>query len=122
MPMRRAVRKILRLVVSAGLLAWLAWRTPWGQLGQAFAHLRLHWTSRFDRARQLAAGAMVYLRHLPLIAGTAGLSVVVQAVNVIVVWLIGRAINAPVPGVYWWIVVPMVTLLTLLPVSVSGMG
>src|SRR5208282_2195634 len=50
------------------------------------------------------------------------LSIIVQATGVAQVWLIGRAIHAPVPASYYWILVPMVSLATLLPVSLNGMG
>jgi uncharacterized protein (TIRG00374 family) len=50
------------------------------------------------------------------------LSVVVQLANVLLVWLIGQGLNLPVPGNYYLIFVPTVTLLTLLPVSLNGMG
>ncbi len=53
---------------------------------------------------------------------TLALSLLVQAGNVLVVWLIGQAIHAPVPAAYYWVMVPMVSLLTLLPISVNGMG
>jgi uncharacterized membrane protein YbhN (UPF0104 family) len=53
---------------------------------------------------------------------TTALSVLVQAANVIIVWLAGLAIGATVPASYYWILVPMVTLLTMLPVSLNGMG
>jgi glycosyltransferase 2 family protein len=53
---------------------------------------------------------------------TLALSLFVQAANVAIVWLIGRAIHAPIPGTYFWVLVPMVSLLTLLPISVNGMG
>lgn len=57
-----------------------------------------------------------------LVISAALLSLAVQALNVVVVWLIGLAIEAPVPAGYYWIVVPMVSLLTVLPVSLNGMG
>jgi uncharacterized membrane protein YbhN (UPF0104 family) len=57
-----------------------------------------------------------------LLLVTTALSLLVQGINVILLWLIGRAIDAPVPASYCGIVVPMVTLLTLLPVSLNGMG
>jgi uncharacterized membrane protein YbhN (UPF0104 family) len=57
-----------------------------------------------------------------VLLGATVLSLVVQAVNVGIVWLVGQALGAAVPDAYYWIVVPMVTLLTLLPVSVNGMG
>jgi uncharacterized membrane protein YbhN (UPF0104 family) len=50
------------------------------------------------------------------------LSVVVQLANVLVVWLIGQALHLSVPGSYHLILVPTVTLLTLLPISLNGMG
>lgn len=50
------------------------------------------------------------------------LSLVIQAANVYLVWMVGRAIQAPIPDAYYCILVPMVTLLTLLPISVNGMG
>ena len=53
---------------------------------------------------------------------TTVLSLLVQGSNVILLWLIARAINAPLPASYCGIVVPMVTLLTLVPVSLNGMG
>jgi uncharacterized membrane protein YbhN (UPF0104 family) len=56
-------------------------------------------------------------RPLPML-----LSVIVQSANVILVWLVATAIGVPVPFAYCWVLVPMVTLLTLLPVSINGMG
>ncbi len=50
------------------------------------------------------------------------LSLFVQAANVVLVWLIGLGIGLPVPFAYYWILVPMVSLLTMLPVSINGMG
>lgn len=57
-----------------------------------------------------------------LLVSTTLLSVVVQAANVVLVWLIGHALGAPVPAAYYAVLVPVVTLLTLLPVSLNGMG
>lgn len=50
------------------------------------------------------------------------LSIMVQAANVLLVWLLGLGIGLEVPGGYYWILVPMVSLLTLIPVSINGMG
>jgi uncharacterized membrane protein YbhN (UPF0104 family) len=80
-------------------------------------HARL---ARFTE--QLAAAGRLYLRRPRLLLGTTLLSAVVQAGNIAVVWLIGLAVGAPVPAAYYWIVVPLVTILTLLPVSLNGMG
>ena len=91
-------------------------------LGAAVLPLLARWTGRFDRVRRLIEATQMYRRRPWLLLGTTALSVVVQVANVVIVWLIGEAIQAPVPGAYYWIVVPMVSLLTLLPISVNGMG
>ncbi len=73
-------------------------------------------------ARSLARTPALYRRHpRPLVAATL-LSVVVQAGNVLIVWLIGAALDAPVPASFYWVLVPLVSLLTLVPISVNGMG
>lgn len=61
---------------------------------------------------------------LPLLfrPGPLALSLVVQSANVFLVWLIGQALGVPVPGSYYWVLVPVVSLLTALPISVNGMG
>ncbi len=70
----------------------------------------------------LLATTLRLLRLPRILALTLVLSVFVQVANVVIVWLIGEAIRAPIPAAYFWVMVPMVSLLTLLPVSVNGMG
>jgi uncharacterized membrane protein YbhN (UPF0104 family) len=50
------------------------------------------------------------------------ISFFVQSLNVVIVWLLGSALSMHIPASYYWITVPMVTLMTLLPVSINGMG
>lgn len=57
-----------------------------------------------------------------LVASSLGLSVLVQVASVVQVGLIGKGLGLDVPWAVYGCVVPLVTLLTLLPVSVSGMG
>jgi hypothetical protein len=42
--------------------------------------------------------------------------------NIVIVVILGSALGLPAPAYFYWILVPMVTLLTLLPISVNGMG
>jgi hypothetical protein len=72
--------------------------------------------------RRLADGTRLYLRHRRVMAWVTVLSLVVQVANVAVVWLAGEALGLPVPAAFYGVLVPLVTLLTLLPVSVNGMG
>jgi glycosyltransferase 2 family protein len=57
-----------------------------------------------------------------LLFTTTLLSIGVQAANVVLVWLVGMAIAAPVPPGYYWIVVPMVSLLQVVLPSLNGHG
>jgi uncharacterized membrane protein YbhN (UPF0104 family) len=91
-------------------------------LGLLSLPLLLRWSQRFERIHRVVAALAVY-RHRPLLlVSTSVLSLAVQAANVVLVWLIGRAIGAAVPAGYYWIAVPMVSLLTMLPISLNGMG
>ncbi len=74
------------------------------------------------RLQRLADGTRLYLQHGRVMAWVTALSVVVQGANVAVVWLVGEALGLPVPPLFYGVMVPLVTLLTLLPVSVNGMG
>jgi uncharacterized membrane protein YbhN (UPF0104 family) len=65
---------------------------------------------------------LLALRAPRILAEATALSIFVQAANIIVVWLLGAALGAPVPAGYYWIMVPMVSLLTLLPISLNGWG
>jgi uncharacterized membrane protein YbhN (UPF0104 family) len=85
-------------------------------------HRPLFASQRLDHLRRLVVGGMTYYRNGRLIAGTTALSLVVQVNSVIVMALIGAGLSLPVPPLYYGVLMPLMTLLTLLPVSVNGMG
>ncbi len=61
--------------------------------------------------------------HTPRVLGEATcMSMLVQVAGVISLWLIGMALGLEIPVAYYCILGPMVSLLTLLPISVNGMG
>jgi uncharacterized membrane protein YbhN (UPF0104 family) len=122
-------------VCPIALPVWV-YASVWGTVGAAVAGLiaLALYDGRFPLAMKvpgakrvlskldaLKASSAVLLRPRLLLSTTA-LSLVVQATNVVLVWVVGLAIDAPVPAAYYWILVPMVTLLTLLPISLNGMG
>jgi uncharacterized membrane protein YbhN (UPF0104 family) len=80
------------------------------------------WGGNASRRLARVRLALAQLAAPRLLAGSTLLSLGVQAGNVALVMLIGTALGAPVPLAYYWILVPMVTLLTMLPVSINGMG
>jgi uncharacterized membrane protein YbhN (UPF0104 family) len=114
------------LLSPAGLPAWAGW-VVWGACGctlfglAALPVLARLGASFSDRARRLL-DAMAAVRQPRLLLATTLLSVAVQVANVVLVGMIGQALAAPVPAGFYWVLVPVVSLLTLLPVSVNGMG
>jgi uncharacterized membrane protein YbhN (UPF0104 family) len=75
-----------------------------------------------QRLRSLVEAVQVCLSRPGLLAAVTAQSLLVQAANVVLVWLIGRGLGLPVPLAYYGVFVPLVALLTLLPVSLNGMG
>jgi uncharacterized membrane protein YbhN (UPF0104 family) len=61
--------------------------------------------------------ALMTLKPTPML-----LSLFVQGSNVVLTWMVGQAIGVTVPFGYYWVMVPIVSLLTLLPVSINGLG
>jgi uncharacterized membrane protein YbhN (UPF0104 family) len=97
--------------IGAGLLAGLValpFLARWGLLPH-------------KRRQQLLTMEHI-LRSPRVLLATTLSSLFVQVANVAMVWMLGRAIAADVPASFYWIAVPMVSLLTMLPVSVNGMG
>ncbi|RLS48690.1 MAG: UPF0104 family protein [Planctomycetota bacterium] len=70
----------------------------------------------------LISQAWDFARKPGLVASSLALSVLVQVASVVQVGLIGKGLGLDVPWAVYGCVVPLVTLLTLLPLSVSGMG
>ena len=87
---------------------------PW------LAHCGKHGKMRVQQVKTL----LQLLRQPRLLVHTTALSVIIQVANIILVWLVGMALSleANIPFSYYWILVPMVSVLTLLPISVNGMG
>jgi len=93
-----------------GGIVLLPWLARWGKNGK-------------DRVEQVRS-MLQLLREPRLLLQTTALSIVIQAANIVLVWQIGLALSLDgnIGFGYYWILVPMVSVLTLLPVSLNGMG
>lgn len=74
------------------------------------------------RVTHLLDGAALYQRDRRGMFVVTVLSLVVQVANVILAWLIGEGMGLPVPPLYYGVLIPLVSILTLLPISLNGMG
>jgi uncharacterized membrane protein YbhN (UPF0104 family) len=99
----------------------------WGTAGCAVlavaaVPLAARWGGKVSSRLAKVRLALAQLTAPRLLVGSTVLSLGVQAGNVALLMLVGAAIGVPVPLAYYWILVPMVTLLTMLPVSINGTG
>jgi glycosyltransferase 2 family protein len=82
----------------------------------------IHWGRLPENRKQQFAVMWEVVRHPSDLFATTALSLVVQLASAAIVWLVGQGLNVDIPFSYYAVFVPMVSLLTLLPVSVNGMG
>jgi uncharacterized membrane protein YbhN (UPF0104 family) len=74
------------------------------------------------RLTHLLDGAELYLRDRRGLAVVTLLSLVVQLANSVLAWLVGKGLGLPIPPLYYGVLIPLVSILTLLPISLNGMG
>ncbi len=72
--------------------------------------------------RQQLQTVLEIMRVPRVIAGATLASILVQVLGVGCLWCLGGSLGLEVPVAYYCILGPMVALLTLLPISVNGMG
>ncbi len=78
------------------------------------------------RARHLALGLIdsvrSYSRHRRELTGVLGMSIGVQIVRVLQAWCLGRALGMETGIVMYFVFIPIVLLIMLLPITISGLG
>jgi uncharacterized membrane protein YbhN (UPF0104 family) len=78
------------------------------------------------RARRLGIGLIdsvrSYSRHRRELAGVLGMSIGVQIVRVLQAWCLGRALGMETGIVMYFVFIPIVLLIMLLPITISGLG
>jgi uncharacterized membrane protein YbhN (UPF0104 family) len=98
-------------LAGVGVLPLLPWLAALGPVQRASPRLR----------NILEAASLYWSTRGPMLLVTF-LSLLVQLGNVVLAWLVGEGLGLPVPPLYYGILVPLVSLLTLLPISLNGMG
>jgi len=113
----------LVFVVSRSRFADAALKSDGEQVPHPAGGSRGLWTSHFGRLQSAVSRLQRALfPSWRQFARTTLLSIVVQLANVLVVWLCATALGISAHASYYLILVPTVTLLTLLPISLNGMG
>ena len=114
------------LLVRVDVPGWMLW-SAWACLAAGIAGIcglalltRLHLLPA-GRREQLSMMMSIARAPGPLAVSTL-CSVVVQVANVVIVWLIGLGLGVTIPFAYCCVFVPMISLLTMLPISINGVG
>jgi uncharacterized membrane protein YbhN (UPF0104 family) len=91
--------------------------------GLAVLPLLPHLGNRLPKKLQaVVAGTMYYLHRPLLLFGVTLLSLIVQLANIVLAWFIGLGLGLEIPFAYYCVLISVVAVLTLLPISVNGMG
>lgn len=126
---------LLVLLIMAGLgvllsplevPAWISWTVgglcAGAACGLACVFLLVDRVPFARRYAQQVKTLLAICRQPRVLVMTTLLSTVVQVASVALTWLVGMALSLPIPASFYWIMVPLISLLTLLPISVNGMG
>lgn len=84
-------------------------------------HVR-RWLPKHPRLNPILDGAELCLSDRRNLVWVSLLSVLVQVGNIVLAWLIGVGMGLEIPPLYYGVMVPLVSMLTLLPISLNGMG
>jgi uncharacterized membrane protein YbhN (UPF0104 family) len=91
-------------------------------LGMASLPIVQRWQRLPAQRREQLRTILELLRYPRVLTEATFMSIVVQGLGVVALWFIGLALELEIPFAYYCILGPMVSLLTLLPISVNGMG
>jgi hypothetical protein len=92
---------------------------------QSFLYRVLHAAGleRFQGALQrLYQAIRRYWGHRQALLVALGLSLLLQSVIILVFYLISRSLNLAVPLGYFFLFVPLISLVSMAPVSIAGLG
>jgi len=78
---------------------------------------------RFHEVLQRFYGALRrYWKHRRALLQAVGLSLILQSLVIMIFYLISRSLNLSVPLRYFFLFVPLISVVSMLPISVAGLG
>jgi uncharacterized protein (TIRG00374 family) len=112
---------VLGTAALLGLLGLLLWWAPAEAAVQAAVRRLL--PGRAATRVQAAYGAVAVYRHDRLcLAGAVALSAVIHALYAFFYALVARCLGRPIDATWFLLFLPLVNLVTMLPISVGGLG
>ena len=119
------VAVIAALCCPTPLPPWILWIVRGLSIAALVGLAAVPWAGPLLASRprlRWLAQAPLYVKDPKTMFFATLLSFVVQGANVLLAWLMGAALGLPVPPAYYGVLAPLVTLVSLLPISLNGMG
>lgn len=115
------------VLLSPLALEWWINASVWGiagcaAVGVAALPILQRWEKLPLHRREQMQTTIRLLRVPHVLVSATTMSVLVQGIGVLTLWCVGLSLGLDIPIAYYCILGPMVSLLTLLPISVNGMG
>jgi uncharacterized membrane protein YbhN (UPF0104 family) len=115
------------VLISPVELPWWIVGSVWGSaacacLGVASLPILRRWQRLSLERREQVRIFIDVMRSPRVLLESSVLSILVQVAAVLILWCLGIGLGLDVPIAYYCVLVPMVSLLMLLPISVNGMG
>jgi uncharacterized membrane protein YbhN (UPF0104 family) len=114
------------LISPIALELWIhacVWSVGGGAVvGIGLLLLLRHFKKLPEQRRQQLQTVLDLMRVPSVMAWATAMSILVQLAGVVSLWCIGLALGLDIPVAFYCVLGPMVSLLTLLPISVNGMG
>jgi len=111
------VALVVVTAVGGVVLFSRAARRPLARLAPVLAKLRVE---RF--ARMVYGGLHAYRRHTSLVVSMIALTVAVQAVRILGIWLVGRSVGVDLSPRPYFVMGPLLFLVMLIPFTISGLA
>jgi uncharacterized protein (TIRG00374 family) len=110
-------------LAAAGLTAIIAGLLSDRLQGRLFKLLHSAGLARFhDTLHNLYEAVQRYWNHRRTLLFAVGLSLILQMIVIVVFYLISRSLSLSVPLLYFFLFVPLISVVSMLPISVAGLG
>ncbi len=120
-PDPQAAGMVLGVAAAFGLLVAVLMNAR--LMGGAAGLLRLAALGRFEaKLEGLVDAVHRYRTHRRALVVALGYSLFIQALVIVTYYLVGRGLGLTVPLRYFFVYVPLITVVAMLPVSVAGLG
>ncbi len=109
---------LIAAYVSASLIIWVGPLHNWAMMIMA----KIHFYGINKKIDSLYKALMGYKSHPDILIKVFCYSIVVQAGMIICYWLLGVGLGMELSIIYFFLFIPLATVISMLPISLAGLG